>query len=91
MAGIERVEILVMRRWLRWLGHLERMDDSRLPKCLLVCRPQVGKRGAGGQKRRWNDVVLRDLRICGLLSQTGMRWRMSGAPGGGWFVRHSRN
>ena len=66
-AGIERVEVMVMRRRLRWLGHLERMDDTRLPKCLLVCRPQAGKHSAGGQKRRWNDVVLGNLKKCGLL------------------------
>ena len=57
-AGMERVEVMVMRRRLRWLGHLERLDDTRLPKCLLVCRPQAGKRSVGGQKRRWNDVIL---------------------------------
>ena len=62
-AGIERV---VMRRRLRWLGHLAQMDNSRLPRCLLVCRPEVGKRSAGGQKRRWNDLVLCDLSSCGL-------------------------
>ena len=36
MAGIERVEVMVMRRKLRWLGHVERMADSRIPKYLLV-------------------------------------------------------
>ena len=28
MGGLERVEVMVMRRRLRWLGHVERMDDS---------------------------------------------------------------
>ena len=70
-AGIERVEVMVIRRRLRWLGNLERMDVSRLPRCLLVCRPQAGKRSAGGQKRRWNDVVLGDLKKCDLL----LDWR----------------
>ena len=82
-AGIERVEVTVMRRRLRWLGHLERMDDTRLPKCLLVCRPQAGKCSAGGQKRRWNDVVLGDLKKCGLLP--GWReWHMGGVLGERW-------
>ena len=47
MAGIKRVEVFVMRRRLRWLGHLEWMNYSRLPKCLLMCHPQVGKRLVG--------------------------------------------
>ena len=82
-AGIERVEVTVMRRRLRWLGHLECMDDTRLPKCLLVCRPQAGKRSAGGQKRHWNDVVLGDLKKCGLFP--GWReWHMGGVLGERW-------
>ena len=53
-----------MRRRLRWLGHLERSDDTRLSKCLLVCHPQGEKCSAGGQKMRWHDVVKRDLKKC---------------------------
>ena len=52
MAGIERVEVMVMRRRLRWLGHVERMADSRIPKGLLVCRPLVGKRSVGGPEEK---------------------------------------
>ena len=80
MAGIERVEVMVMRRRLRWLGHVERMDDTRLPKCLLVCKPQDGKRSVGGQKRRWNDLVLRDLKRCGLFPD----WRDMACERGAW-------
>ena len=38
LGGLERVDVMVMRRRLRWLGHMERLDISRLPKCLLVSR-----------------------------------------------------
>ena len=55
MGGMERVEVAIMRRRLRWLGHIERMDDSQLLKCLVVCRPV-------GQKRRWCDVLISDLK-----------------------------
>ena len=58
--------MVIMRRRLRWLGHIERMDDSRLPKCLLVCRPVNGRMSAGGQKRRWSDVLISDLKWCDL-------------------------
>ena len=60
-----------MRRRLCWLGHLERMENSRLPKCLLVCRPASGKRSMGGQRRRWNDLVMSDLKKCNMLAD----WR----------------
>ena len=42
------------------------MKDSPLPKQLLVCAPMDGKRAAGRQKYRWNDLVSRDLKSCGL-------------------------
>ena len=80
MAGIERVEVMVMRRRLRWLGHVERMADSRIPKGLLVCRPLVGKRSVGGQKRRWNDLVILDLKKCDLIPD----WRGLACERGVW-------
>ena len=58
---------MVMRRRLRWLGHLERLDDTRLPNCLLVCCPLGGKRSVGGQKMRWCDVIMKDLKKCNLV------------------------
>ena len=63
-----RVEAIVMRRRLRWLGYIERMEDSVswLPKCFLVCRPVSGRRSDGGQKRRWCDVLTSDLKWCDL-------------------------
>ena len=42
------------------------MKDERVPKKLLVCAPEHGKRSAGGQRLRWSDVVTRDLTRCGL-------------------------
>ena len=71
LGGLDRVEVMVMRRRLCWLGHLERMEDSRIPKCLLACRPANGKRSMGGQKRRWNDLVRSDLQKCNMLAD----WR----------------
>ena len=39
---------------------------GRLPRKLLVCAPTQGRRSVGGQKKRWNDLVQRDLRSCDL-------------------------
>ena len=52
MAGLERVEVMLMRRRPRWLGHVVRMEETRIPKFLLMCKPDGGKRSVGGQKRR---------------------------------------
>lgn len=64
MAGLERLEVMLMRRRLRWLGHIARMYETRIPKCLLGCKPAGGKHSVGGQKRRGNDVIVGDLKRC---------------------------
>ena len=63
-ANIETVETMVRKRKLRWLGHVARMDAGRIPRQLLVCRPETGKHTAGGQKLRWADIVTKDLKRC---------------------------
>ena len=80
MAGIERVEVMVMRRRLCWLGHVERLADSWIPKYLLVCQPYGGKNSVGGQTRRWNNLVLSDLKKCDLLPD----WRDMTHERGAW-------
>ena len=71
LAKQQRLSSILSQRRLRFLGHLSRMGDQRLPKQLLVSALVGGKRAPGGQKLRWNDLVTRDLRACGLLDS----WR----------------
>ena len=52
LGGLDRVEVMIMRRRLCWLGHLERMEDPRLPRCLLACQPAFGKRSVGGLEEK---------------------------------------
>ena len=66
MAKQQRISSILVQRRLRFLGHLSRMSNDRLPKQLLVSAPVGGKRTAGGQKRRWNDMVTSDLKECNL-------------------------
>ena len=57
----EPVSDKVIKRRLQWLGHLARMKNTRLPKKSLfgwLCQP----RPQSGPKRRWRDVIRRDLR-----------------------------
>ena len=56
------MEVMMMKRRLRWLGHLARMEEIHIPKCLLVSKPAGGKRSVGGQKRGWNDMMVNDLK-----------------------------
>ena len=51
------LESLLGRRQLRWLGHVIRMEDDRLPKQILYGELSSGVRKAGGQKKRHKDYV----------------------------------
>ena len=77
----------LLGRRLRFLRHIYRLPDLRLPKKLLVCAPVLTKRHSGGQKLRWNDLLLRDLRQCGMESD----WRECAQQRSEWrcLVKHS--
>ncbi|XP_062513101.1 uncharacterized protein LOC134188909 [Corticium candelabrum] len=64
--SLQRISTMLTQRRLRLLGHILRMNECRLPRKLLVCASPQGRRLVGGQRMRWNDLVLRDLRNCNL-------------------------
>ena len=57
------------------------MSDECLPKCLLMCLFIKGSHAASGQKSRWDDIIVRDLKLCGLtddwsiLAKNRNEWR----------------
>ena len=65
-AGCVSVEALIIQRQLRWLGHVCRMEDSRLPRTILYGELTTGHRSAGGQKKRFKDHLKMTLKRCGV-------------------------
>ena len=65
-ARRQRVSTLLSQHRLQYAGHLAHMDDSRLPCKLMVSALSSGKRSAGGQECRCNDLLARDLNKIGL-------------------------
>jgi len=52
-----------------WLGHLERMEEDRMPKKIFT-RELEGTRRRGRPRKRWKEEVERDLQVLGV-----RRWR----------------
>jgi hypothetical protein len=65
-AKCKSIEELITMAQLRWVGHLLRMQDNRLPKCVLYSELEHGARSKGGPKKRFKDslkVVMENLNI----------------------------
>ena len=81
------MEELVMKRRLRWLGHIARMPANRLPKKVLYGE-LAEKRPQHGPKIRWRDRVKGDLKVTGIdvdnwfdMAQDRGEWRCECADG----------
>ena len=52
----------IMKERLRWLGHVLRMKDDRLPKIVLFCQPSGAAWKAGRPCLGWEYVINKDLK-----------------------------
>ena len=52
-----------------WLGHLERMEEDRMPKKMFT-QELEGTRKRGRPRKRWKEEVERDIQVLGV-----RRWR----------------
>ena len=75
-AGIPSMQGLLSQRRLRWLGHVHRMDDDRIPKSILYGELSVGQRRKGRPQMRFIDVCKRDLKSTNINPNT---WESSAA------------
>ena len=63
-----------MVKWIKgqrvsWLGHLERMEEDRMPKKIFT-QELEGTRRRGRPRRRWKEETERDLQVLGV-----RRWK----------------
>jgi hypothetical protein len=69
-----------------WLGHLERMEEDRIPKKIFT-QELEGTRRRGRPRKRWREEAERDLQVLGV-----RRWRELVIDGGKWrgIVRQAK-
>ena len=60
--GIPSPEEIILKRQLRWFGHVVRMPDDRLPRQVLYGELSAGDRSAGGHKKRYKDNIKRTMK-----------------------------
>ena len=64
--GLRKLEIIIKERRLRWLGHVLRMEDSRIPRQAIQWELRCYKRKLGRPRKNWMDIVRRDLKDMGI-------------------------
>ena len=81
LAGLSSIYTLLRQRRMRWLGHVNRMDDDRIPMDLLYGELREGVRGTGRPLLRYKDVFKRDLKA---LDINELSWETSAADRDEW-------
>ena len=82
------IESTLAKRHLKWVGHVSRMIDDRLPRQVLYGQLHQGNRPPGGQKKRFKDQCKDLLKQCHLqpsalerLASDRANWRSAIANG----------
>jgi hypothetical protein len=65
MNGGENIVRWIRGQRIRWLGHLERMEEDRMPNKIFT-QELKGTRHRGRPRKRWKDEVERDLQVLGV-------------------------
>ena len=58
---VQSISVLLRKSRMRWLGHIGRMKDVRLPKMVLFSKLVNGIRCQGRTRRSWQDCVRNDF------------------------------
>ena len=65
-CGTTGIEALLLQAQFRWVGHVVRVEDYRIPKQVFFGKLVTGKRLVGGPLQRYKDSLKVNLRRCSL-------------------------
>jgi hypothetical protein len=69
MSKGENIVKWIKGQRISWLGHLERMEENRMPKNIFSQELEQSRR-RGRPRKRWKEEIERDLQVLGV-----RRWR----------------
>ena len=91
--GSESIEATLRRRGILFAGFVVRMEDTRLPKCVMFGKRVGGVGCVGGQEKEWMGCFLDDLRAFGInadqettAAQDEGEWRRTAEQGAEHFM-----
>ena len=61
-TGLHKLELIIKKGRLRWLGHVLRTVESRIPRQAIQWELSSYKRKSGRPRKNWMDIVRRDLK-----------------------------
>jgi hypothetical protein len=70
---MEKLEEMMKKLRLRWLGHLHRSSEERIMKQAMDWTPIGWRRRRGRSRKIWRDMVMQDL------EDGGMTWEVARA------------
>ena len=69
-AQMDGIEAMLKRAQLRWVGHVQRMNDNRLPKQIFYSELSSGVRNKGGHRKRYKDTLKQTLKLTAINAET---------------------
>ena len=63
---VPSMESQFIQAQLRWVGHLARMEDTRIPKAVFFGQLSSGKRPIGRPRLCYKDTLQQNLKTCGI-------------------------
>ena len=92
-TGSESIEATLRKRRILFAGFVARMEDTRLPKCVMFEEMVEGAGCVGGQEKEWMGCFLDDLRAFGInadqrttAAQDEGEWRRTAEQGAEHFM-----